>query len=102
MKKVKYEQGMTKVWSDGEKVVITNPSSMQHVEENVDRIFGVGEYQKIYHVKYSHEESIARVNKHARENVIISGYIPQRVIDDLGEQSLPGNKGADLVEKYFK
>jgi hypothetical protein len=49
---VTYKQGMTTVWSDGEKVVIKNPSSFTHVEVNVDNIFGVGEFKKLWKVKY--------------------------------------------------
>lgn len=95
---VTYKQGMTEVWTDGEKIKITNPSNPRHVEENVDRIFGVGEYQKIYESRYMVEERVGRHNTLAREFLLLGAYIPQRAVDDLADQK----KGEDLVGKYFK
>ena len=80
---VRYNQGMTKVWSDGEKIVVTNTSGVKHVEFNVDQIFGMGEWFKIHNVLYT--ESRPRRNLYSDKvpYECVSGYIPQRVIDDL-------------------
>lgn len=95
---VTYKQGMTEVWTDGEKIKVTNPAGAKHIEENVDRIFGVGEYKKIYDSRYIFEEKVGKHNTVAREVTLIGGYIPQRAKDDLKDQ-----KGKDdLVGKYFK
>lgn len=95
---VTYKQAMTEVWCDGEKIKITNPSGITHVEENVDRIFGVGEYKKIYDSRYIFEEKVGKHNTHAREVILIGGYIPERALNDLND--LKGKD--DLVGKYFK
>jgi hypothetical protein len=96
---VKYKQGSTEAWSDGDKIIITNPSGKKHLEYNVDQIFGLGEYAKIVEVNYSFEEE-RTFNPHAKEIKIISGYIPQRVVDDLGLVKDKG-VGEDLISEYF-
>lgn len=101
MKQVTYEQGNTTVWSDGDKVIIKNPVGRKYIEQNVDQIFGVGEYQRIYKVKYYENVSRGR-NPLSRKIEISSGYIPDRVKKDLDIQSLPGISEEDLMGKYFK
>lgn len=83
MNEIAYQQGNTKVWSDGEKLVITNNSSDSHLETNVDEIFGVGEYQEILAVNYLYEIKPNPGNIHSKKIEIISGYIPARVMADL-------------------
>ena len=96
MNEVNYEQGMTKVWSDGEKIVVTNTSGIKHVEYNVEQIFGMGEWYKIQNVAYSQVNEKARnVNFPVRTYERVSGYIPQRVIDDLAEQ--PDEASEDVI-----
>ena len=102
MKSVNYKQGMTKVYVDEEKIVITNSTGKQHIKANVEQIFGMGEFDKIYKVKYSEEIKAKAWNPHSKRVEIVSGYIPQRALDDMAEQSLPGNKEEDLTSKYFK
>ena len=82
---VNYKQGMTYVWSDGEKIIIKNRSGIRWVKENVDRIFGLGEWEKIRHVAYSEHEYTPVATSPVRAYECYSGYIPQRVIDDLKE-----------------
>jgi len=111
MKSINYKQGMTKVYVDKEKLVITNTSGKQHIKANVDEIFGVGEFDKIYAVKYFENVTPGRLNPHAKTVEITSGYIPERALVDLGkkkpkkkkvpEDSLPGTKGEDLIKEYF-
>lgn len=107
MAQITYKQGMTEVWCDGEKIIITNPTSIKHIEANVDQIFGVGEYQRIFNVKYSLKEEVG-FNKLATNIEIVSGYIPDRALQDL---DLPENKDIEatylglnkkeLEHKYF-
>jgi hypothetical protein len=97
---VEYKQGMTKAWSDGEKVVITNPNGPQWLEENVDRIFGMGEYAEIRKVEYSYKVRQSPVNAMAKSITITSGYIPQRVLDDLLDMKSNGTSAKDLMSKY--
>ena len=108
MAQVEYKQGMTLVWCDGEKIIITNPTGTRHLEDNVDRIFGVGEYKKIFHVKYSFEQEEIKTWHTARGIKLISGYIPQRAVEDLklseckeAKSTIPDISGKDLVDKYF-
>lgn len=84
---VTYSQGMTDVWSDGEKITVYNRSGIRWVRDNVDQIFGLGEFDKILNVAYM--EVNHAVNKHSsiKAYECVSGYIPQRVIDDLKELS---------------
>jgi hypothetical protein len=101
MTQITYKQGMTTVWSDGEKIIIKNPSSFTHVKDNVEQIFGMGEFDKIKEVKYS-EELTNNFNPHSKTYELISGYIPNRIKIDLQEKSLPGIKDEDITEEYFK
>ena len=100
MTEVVYKQGMTTVWSDGEKIIVTNPSQRRHIKTNVEQIFGMGEYDKILEVKYSEEEKAnPGPNPLSRTIEIVSGYIPERVKKDLLEQKLPGTKKSDFFDK---
>lgn len=102
MKTVTYQQGMTKVWSDGEKIKITNTATNVYVKDNVERIFGMGEWDKIYKAKYYEVKEKSPINPMSYTYELLSGYIPERVAKDLFEQSLPGIQEEDLVGKYFK
>jgi hypothetical protein len=85
MDEVNYTQGMTTVWSDGEKIKITNESGLRHVQQNVDDLFGKGECEKIRAVMYM--ETDHSINRKFKANgyECISGYIPQVVLDDLAD-----------------
>lgn len=96
MSEVEYKQGMTVAWSDGEKLVIKNTSGPTHVKTNVDQIFGLGEFDKIHDARYSLDIEVDKHNPFSKRYELVSGYIPQRVIDDLDE-----DKDEDLVSKYF-
>lgn len=95
-KSVEYKQGATTVWSDGEKVVIKNPNGKHYIKDNVERIFGLGEYDKLYNVKYSEDVVRSKINPLAQAVEIVTGYIPQRVKKDLGMK-----KDSDYT-KFFK
>lgn len=109
-----YQQGMTKVHVDFDKIVITNTSGKQHVKANVDEIFGVGEFNKIHQVRFSEELKKPKrsMNPHARTYELVSNYIPERAMVDMGlvkpkkekvpEDQLPGLKAEDLIEEYFE
>jgi len=94
---VTYKQGMTTVWTDGEKIIIKNPTGFTHVKANVENIFGMGEYDKIADTHYTMDEGVGRLNTVAREWKMVGGYIPQRALDDLEAQG----KDESLIDKYF-
>lgn len=100
MKEKIYKQGATTVWTDGEKLIISNPNGKKHIPENVDRIFGVGEFDKIYENKYSETEEVGKINTLSRKIEIISGYIPKRAEKDIMEQSMPGTKKEDYSDFF--
>lgn len=86
MSEVNYKQGMTTVFSDGDKIVVRNKAGIKWVRDNVEQIFGMGEWDKIKDVAYM-EVDYARVkNSNIKGYECVSGYIPQRVIDDLKEE----------------
>lgn len=89
MKEVTYKQGMTTVWSDGDKIKITSPIGKNHIEANVDQIFDPGIWKKIHDVHYN--ESLDATG---RNYECISGYIPKRVLDDLIDDK-------ELMKEYF-
>jgi hypothetical protein len=100
MTEVTYKQGMTTVWSDGEKVVITNPSQRRHIKANVEQIFGMGEYDKLYAALYTESETInPGLNTLSKTIEITSGYIPERVTKDLLDKKTPGIKESDLFDR---
>jgi hypothetical protein len=85
MKSIEYKQGMTHVYCDADKVVITNRAGRSHVEANVDQIFGLGEFSKLKESASSEELKAFRApNPHAKKYEMVSSYIPQRALDDLG------------------
>lgn len=77
MTEVSYKQGMTTAWSDGEKVVIKNPTGITHVKDNVEQIFGMGEFDELNDVQYMSEM------KNGRFYEMVTGYIPERVKKDI-------------------
>lgn len=83
MKEIKYSQGMTNVWSDGDKISIKNAAGKKWVEVNVDEIFGVGEWKKIHDVMYSEYDLSKDYRAESNAYECVSGYIPSRVINDL-------------------
>jgi len=80
---VEYKQGMTEVWSDGEKITVNNKSGIKWVKTNIEQIFGIGEWEKIRLVAYTEIHHSKSKSNNIRAYECISGYIPQRVIDDL-------------------
>jgi len=89
MSEVKYSQGMTNVWSDGEKVSVINDAGIKHVKDNVEHIFGMGEWDKIQGAIYFEVDNLSDHSNRIRKYECVSGYIPQRVIDDLAIEELP-------------
>ena len=109
---MRYTQGMTEVYVDEDKIVITNKNGNQHVKANVEQIFGMGDFDKIREVKYSEELTRDKRshNFHSRQYELVSGYIPRRALEDMGkevepedidESSFPGLKAEDLIKEYF-
>jgi hypothetical protein len=86
MSEVKYSQGMTEVWSDGEKITINNAAGIKWVRDNIERIFGKGEWDKIKDVVYMETDYAYDSKTPSNRYECVSGYIPQRVIDDLVEE----------------
>lgn len=86
MKEVKYKQGMTNVWSDGDKIIVRNDAGIKWVEANVDEIFGVGEWNRIYSVMYMESDLSKDFRATSNAYECVSGYIPLRVNEDLKEE----------------
>lgn len=87
---VKYTRGMTTVWSDGEKITIVNAAGIRWVNVNVDELFGVGEWDKIHESIYFKVDHVKDKTTSIRKYECVSGYIPQRIIEDLAsEPDLP-------------
>ena len=97
MKIVEYKQGETKVWCDGEKIIIKNPTGAKHVEANIDQIFGMGEFKKIHLVKYTEEYD---KKKFRAPYELTSGYIPVRAQKDLKDKGYPGLKEKDYGKLF--
>lgn len=96
---VEYKQGMTEVWSDGEKITVKNKSGIKWVKVNVDQIFGVGEWDKIQLVAYGEIHHPKKPDKTIRAYECLSGYIPQKVFDDLATQPDPAEDELPEDEK---
>lgn len=84
---------MTKVSVDEEKIIITNSSGNRHVKDNIERIFGVGEWDNIFNVKYW-ERWYPTPNPLTKSYELVSGHIPKRALKDL--------KKSNLIEEYFE
>lgn len=80
---VHYKQGMTAVWSDGDKIIIRNKSGPKWVEVNVDNIFGTGEWKKIEAAKYFDLEYPTSPSSNVKAYECVSGYIPERILIDI-------------------
>jgi len=93
MSEVTYSQGMTNVWSDGEKITVNNKSGIKWVKDNVEQIFGMGEWDKIQKVAYSEYNEVPSKNARVKTYECVSGYIPQRVLEDL--KNLPEEELSD-------
>jgi hypothetical protein len=85
-KEVRYSQGMTNIWSDGEKIIVKNAAGTKWVKDNVEQIFGMGEWDSIHDLCYSEQDDLKEHRRDSRAYECISGYIPQRVFDDLAKQ----------------
>lgn len=79
-------KGRTIVWSDGEKIVVKNRGGIRWVKDNVDQIFGIGEWDKIQRVAYMEVDHAVNKHSNIKAYECVSGYIPQRVVDDLKEE----------------
>ena len=98
---VEYKQGATVVWTDGEKLVVTNRTGKEHVKANVEEIFGVGSWEKIHKHKYSEEtKQNPGGNPYSKTYTLISPIIPKRAVEDLNDPSELDSE-EDLVERYF-
>ena len=88
---VEYRHGMTKVWSDGEKVVITNETgNTAHVATNIDQIFGLGTYAEMREFSY-----VENREPSGRNYTLITGIVPDKVKNDLKDDN-------EQLNKYFK
>ena len=85
MNEVKYSQGMTKVWSDGDKISVINESGIKFVKYNIEQIFGMGEWKKIHGAIYFEVDNLKNHSNDIRTYECVSGYIPKRVVKDLKE-----------------
>jgi hypothetical protein len=86
MSEVRYSQGMTNVWSDGEKVSVINNAGIKYVKTNIEQIFGMGEWEKLQSAIYFEVDNLMDHSNRLRKYECVSGYIPQRVVDDLAEE----------------
>ena len=84
------------------RTIIINQISDQHIEEQFDRIFGLGEYKKLCKHIVSHSREKNTGNPHSIKHTIIADYLPKQAKKDIEEASLPGIKKEDLIGKYFK
>lgn len=99
MQEVSYKQGMTIVWSDGEKLTLENKRGIRWVKDNIENIFGMGEWDKIHNAIYFEVDHIKNPNNNIRTYECVSGYIPQRVIDDLVELDAEDQLPEDVEHK---
>jgi len=99
VQEVEYKQGMTQVWSDGEKITVVNKAGIKWVKDNVEQIFGMGEWEKIHDALYFEVAHIKNRTNNIKTYECISGYIPQRVIDDLKEELPEDVKKANALEE---
>jgi hypothetical protein len=101
---VNYEQGMTKVWSDGEKITVINEAGTRWLKDNVEQIFGMGEWAKIEQAIYFKVDHLRSPENNIRKFECISGYIPQRVLEDIQELSeeLPEDVKKDAALEALK
>ena len=86
---VTYNQGMTNIWSDGEKIKVVNLSGTKHLASNVEQIFGMGEWTKIQTAIYYEVDHLRDHRTTIRGYECVSGYIPQRVVDDIADLNSP-------------
>lgn len=100
MKEVNYNQGMTNVWSDGEKITVVNEAGTRWIKDNVEQIFGMGEWDKIEAAIYFKIDHLRDKVNLIRKYECCSGYIPQRVIDDI--RDLPQEVEEKLAEDILK
>ena len=92
-----YKQGMTEVWTDGDRLKVVNKAGNQWVKANVDQIFGLGEYEKMRAVAYFEDKHKNKLNKSSYTYELITGYIPARAQNDLKLIE----KENSLLGKYF-
>jgi len=98
LQEISYKQGMTNVWSDGEKLTIENKAGTKWVKHNIENIFGIGEWDKIEIGIYFEVDHLKNRNNNIRTYECVSGYIPQRVIDDLAEELPEDVEKANALE----
>lgn len=82
MNEIEYKQGMTTIWSDGDKVIVKNPTGDKHVKANIEWVFGVGEFEKMVEVEYASEMENNRFYS------MSTGYIPKKLKTDLKMKEL--------------
>lgn len=103
-----YKQGYTEVQcnsSTGQTIII-NITGDRWIEEQFDRIFGIGEFKKFNQHLTSHSKEKNTNNPHCIRHTLVGDYIPKQARKDIKwiqeQEKLPGLKKSDLIGKYFK
>lgn len=86
--------------SSSGRTIIINEVDDSHIQEQFDRIFGLGEYKKLRNHLITHSKEKHTNNPHSIKHTIVADYIPKLAKKDFKE-CLPDSK-KDLIGKYFK
>ena len=98
-----YDYGYTKVECSSEtgKTIIRNITGDKWIPEQVDRLFGLGEYKKLSKHILSQSREKNTGNPHCIEVCIVANYLPKSARKDI-KNELPDKDKTDLIGKYFK
>jgi hypothetical protein len=99
---LKYDCGYTKVECNSKtgRTIIRNVTGDRWIPEQIDRIFGLGEYKKLSEHIISYAKERNSGNPHAIEICIVAEYLPKQVRKDI-KTEMPDDKN-HLIGKYFK
>ena len=98
-----YDCGYTKVEcnSNNNKTIIRNETGDRWIPDQFDRIFGLGEYEKLSKHILSYGKERNTNNPFAYDICIVAEYLPKQARKDA-KAELPDPGKSDLIGKYFK
>lgn len=111
MREYELRHGMTLMWTDGEKFIVSNPSGPQYVPTHVDTVCGLGEWEKVIKAAYLVEDERGGKGKNpnARNFQVVSGYVPKAMADKitmpfngLSDEDAKETETSKLIGKYFE
>lgn len=83
------------------KTIVVNEIDDSHLEDQFDRIFGLGEYKKFLKHLITHSKEKNTNNPHSIKHTLVGDYLPKQAKKDIKTEK-EGDSKEELINRFFK